>query len=248
MLSLISTSFQNNLRDVTRLVNFDRDVLDLVIASIEELHLRLKDKHASDQMNGGRLLHIVRTIRNNDSLRNRYDIIFNQAVVLLVSYFASTLGDIFRYAISAKLQSDERSHLLDEELKLTFREIRERGWNLEEAAPDLLIAKRDLTFQDMGATHRAFEHYVGVTLPRDALVNNVIAAQACRHVIVHAGAVISERLVKQVAAAVPRELKPSLKIGEKIKFSPEEIEAVIVNMRGYVDRLVIAVQGALGEG
>ena len=42
MLSSIASAFRGHLDDVQRLVNFDRDVLDLVISSIQELHSRLK--------------------------------------------------------------------------------------------------------------------------------------------------------------------------------------------------------------
>ena len=128
---------------------------------------------------------------------------------------------------------------------LTIGELRERDWNLKESAPDLVIAKRDLSFQDMGATHRAFDQYLNVSLVQDRRVNNIIVTQACRHVIVHTGAAITDRLVKQVSKAVPRDLKPNLLVGEPVQFTPEEVGAACENMLGYIDDLAQKVRSTL---
>lgn len=238
-LEQIAVGFGNNLDGVQKLINFDRDVLDLTITQIRELHEKLK-RHRIDNpdLNGERTLQIISGIRKNDSLRTRYQTIFNQAVVLLVSYFASALGDVFRYGVAARLESDTEGKLLEEEIKLTFGELRERDWNLKETAPDLLIAKKDLSFQDMGATHRAFDQYLRVSLSQDRRVNNIIVAQACRHVIVHGDAIVTERLVRQVSKATPRDLKPSLHVGDHVQFAPEEVSVSSANMKGYVDDLI----------
>lgn len=237
MLKEILDGFQSNAEDVERLVNFDREVLQVVVSNLEELHERLKPHHGTDQMNGGRVLQIVQGIRQNDSLRLRYSVIFNQAIVLLVSHFASSLGDIFRTAIAHELDRTDNNALLDEDIKLTFREMKDRNWNLQSAAADLLIAKKDFTFQDMGSTARAFESYVGIKLERDAIVNNIILGQAARHVIVHAGAVTTDRMVKQVSGATPRSLKPVLRLGERIQFTSQEVSQLKHDMLNYMTRL-----------
>lgn len=237
----ILATFKNNVADVDRLVNFDKEVLQVVVLTIEDLHTKLKPQFASEQMNGGRALSVIKGIRDNESLRSKYGAIFNQAVVLLVSHFSTALGDLFRSGVMAKLSGDGDMALWGEEIKITFSEMRDRDWNLKTAAADLLIAKHDFTFQDMGSTVRAFDKFVGVKLERDAVMNNIITAQACRHVIAHAGGRISERTLKQVSGANPRDLKKTLTINELVQFSATEIELLGQAMITFVERIDAAI-------
>jgi hypothetical protein len=230
-------TFRSNVADVDRLVNFDKEVLQVVIQTMEDLHTKLKATYASEQMNGGRALAVFKGIRDNESLRSKYAAIFNQSVVLLVSHFSSALGDLFRAGVASRLYSGTEGPLLAEEIKITFAEMRERDWNLKSAAADLLIAKHDFTFQDMGSTVRAFDKFVGVKLERDVIMNNIIATQACRHVIAHASGRVTERTLKQVSAATPRTLKPNLVLNELVQFSTSEIESVRQDMLTFAERL-----------
>lgn len=231
------TTFRNNLAEVDRLVNFDKEVLQIVTLTIADLHQRLKGQFADERVNGGRALTVIRGIRDNASIRSKYAAVFNQAVVLLVSHLASALDDLFRDAVTAKLQSIDPGKLLDEEVKLSFADMREKDWNLKLAAADLLISKYDLSFQDMGSTVKAFKNYVGVIPVRNEVMNNIITAQACRHVIVHAGGRVSERAVRQVSNANPRTLRPTLRAGEILQFTAAEVEAVKADMLMFVENL-----------
>jgi hypothetical protein len=230
-------TFKANLDEVDRLVNFDRDILQITTSAVQTLHEQLKQRIGDERMNGGRLLQLISGIRDNDSVRARYQAIYNQAVVLLVSHFASALGDVFREAVSTRLESPDPGKLLEEEFKLTITDIKERDWTLKGAIPDLLIAKYDFTFQDMGATARAFQNYTDLRAPRGECMNNIIAAQACRHVIVHAGGRVGERTVRQVSKAVPRALRPTLIIGSQITLTLDELEVIKVNMLQFIEEL-----------
>lgn len=230
-------TFKNNLSEVDRLVNFDRELLQVITLTIEGLHENLKKHHADERLNGKRALDLIRGIRDNDTIREKYQAIHNQAVVLLVSHFASALGDLFRHAVAMRLASSDPGKLLEEEFKLTVSELRERDWNLTGAIPDLLIAKHDLTFQDMGATVRAFTNYTTLTPPRGQVMNNIIAAQACRHTIVHAGGRVSERTVKQVSKATPRTLRQNLTVGETIAFTLSEFQEIQADMLEFIENL-----------
>lgn len=245
-LDQVIDGFRENLLGVEKLINFDREILELMIMQLTDLQSRLTSQgYDNPRLNVATTLQLIARVRENDSLRPRYRTIFNQAVVLLVSYFASALGDVFRYGISARLETEDTGALFDEEIKLTILELKDREWNLKEAVPDLLIAKKDFTFQDMGATHRAFQTYLGVDIERGRRVNNIILAQACRHVIVHAGGKISERLLRQVASASPRDLKLSLEAGTLVQFEPEEVMCVAEEMRLYIESLGAQVEEKL---
>lgn len=235
--------FKSNVAEVDRLVNFDREVLQVAYSAVETLHERLKDRIGDERLNGLRVLQMIGGIRDNDTLRTKYKTIYNQAVVLLVSHFASALGDVFREAVAARLATQDPGKLMEEEFKLTVAELKEREWNLKGTIPDLLIAKYDFTFQDMGATTRAFQNYTNLSPPRGESTHNIIAAQACRHVIVHTGGRISERTIRQVAKATPRSVKPLLLVDDTVSFDLAELETVKSSMIDFIDQLTEASRG-----
>jgi hypothetical protein len=244
MYATVTSSFEENVRDVERLIDFDRDVVDIMIMSLEGLKTDVPQQVHSLKGRIDRVIHIVKGIREHESLKSKYGTVCNQAVVLLVSHFASALGDLFRKAVSVSLESETNETLLDEELKLTFREIKERSWNIKGAAGDLIIAKKDLTFQDMQSTVRAFDTYAGVQIEKDQRVNNIILGQAARHVIVHASAHVTDRMIKQVAKAAPRSLKQSLEVGAPLVFSKEEVLELKAEMTGFVASLIEKLEAA----
>ncbi|WP_332742649.1 hypothetical protein [Hydrogenophaga sp.] len=139
--------------------------------------------------------------------------------------------------MTEQLASDNPGKLLEEEFKLSVIDLKERDWSLVGAVPDLLIAKHDYTFQDMGATVRAFSTYTSLEPARDQRMNNIIAAQACRHAIVHAGGRVSDRTVRQLAKVLPRSLKVNLAVGESITFSLDEVETVKNEMTVFIEHL-----------
>lgn len=241
MLEQVADTFRKNCAEVERLLTFDKDVLTVVIQLLEGLHIELKRKSDNEQMNGGRVLTMVRNIKDNDSLRPRYDTIHSQAVVLLVSHFTSALADMFRTSVSQLLDAGEPEKVLNEEVKLSFREMRDRGWALKESAADLLIEKKDIHFQDMQSVARAFRDYLGVQLEKDAVTNDIILGQAARHVIVHASGKANERTVRQVSGAFPRTLKPRINAGEIIRFDTSEVLILRDQMQIYVDRAIKAI-------
>jgi hypothetical protein len=241
------SSFHRNIAEVDKLVNFDKELLQIITLNIQSLHDHLKISNGDERFNGGRALTIINGIRDNETIRSKYTAIYNQAVVLLVSHFSSALGDLFRDAVSERLQSGDVEKLLAEDIKLTFGEMREHGWNLKAVAADLLIAKHDFTFQDMGSTVKAFKEFVGVVIERNEIMNNIIAAQACRHVIVHAGGRISEKAVRQVSGAKPRTLRNKLAVDELIQLTAPEIEAIKADMVVFVEKLAHDIYLVIGH-
>jgi len=238
MYTSIANSFADNARYVERLIDFDRDVVDIMIMSLDGLKKDVPPQFHSFAARIDRLAHVIRDIRNNESLKAKYGTVCNQAVVLLVSHFASAVGDLFRKGVSAAFDREGNDALLNEELKLTFRDMKDKNWNLKGAAGELLIAKKDLTSQDMQSTVRAFETYVGVKIPKDLRANNIILGQAARHVIVHAGALITDRMIKQVAAASPRTLMQKLEPGGSLVFTKDEVLELRDEMLRFVEDLV----------
>jgi hypothetical protein len=238
MYTTIAKSFAVNVSEVERLIDFDRDLIQIMILSLESLKRDVPQQLHSFNSRIDRVVQIVTGIRANDSLKSKYDTVCNQAVVLLVSHFSSVLGDLFRKAVSDSLDRENNRILLDEELKLTFREIKDKNWNIKGSAADLLIAKKDLTFQDMQSVARAFDTYVGIQIDKDQCANNIILGQAARHVIVHASAIVTERMIKQLIKITPRTLKQSLEQGQPLIFTKEEVLQLKNEMVHFVEALV----------
>jgi hypothetical protein len=239
------SAFAANLDSVKKLLNFDREVVDLAVQGVRALPQTLVQRgFENPALNAKNTLTSLQNIKDHDSLLPRYKVVFNQAVVLLVSYFGSAVEELFKIGVSARLVlDDENSTLMKEELKLTFRSIRERGWMLNDIAADLLVDKKDLTFQDMKSIADAFRDYVGIEVTRNKIVNDIIVAQACRHVIVHAGHEVTSKMMRQIRGAIPRDLKPDLVVGEMVQFTPSEVELVAESMKAYVTQVAEALRG-----
>src|SRR4051812_8317199 len=116
--------FERHVDSVHRLMNFDRDVLSFSIDAIEQLQQRLTQHHRLDNphLTAARTIEMLRGFREHDSLRPRYKTIFNQGLVLLVSYFGSSVHDVFRKGVSDALASETDSALLREQVKISFLE------------------------------------------------------------------------------------------------------------------------------
>ena len=237
-------SFEQHVESVQRLMNFDRDVLSFAIEAIEQLQQRLTQHHRLDNphLTAERALQMLRGYREHDSLRPRYETIFNQALVLLVSYFGSAVHDVFRNAVSQALAAQTDSALLREQIKISFAELKEANFDLRTRAPDLLVNAKDISFQDMKSIARAFKDNLAIEIERTQVVNEIIAAQACRHVIVHSGAIADEALVRQLSGANPRKLKPKISAAEPIQFSTEEVTLAAEAMVEYLRNLEAKVQ------
>jgi hypothetical protein len=243
-LNAVSKRFRANVDSVRELLVFDRVVLDYAIVRVEQLHERLVEYGLeSPRMNGEHVVQDLRSVSENDSLRPKYKQMFNQCVVLLVSYLGSALADVFRTALPTALEHVDPK-TLRVELKVSLRELSTLDPQADLAS--LLIDRRGLSFQDMKSTVEAFRTYVGVEVGGDCRTNNIVTGQACRHVIVHTGSVADERLLRQLKNASPRTLKKEIRRGETIQFAPDEVEELAEAMVGFVDAMVAEVEQVLG--
>jgi hypothetical protein len=230
-------TFRTNVLSVNELARFDRVILDIAIDGIEKVATTLLEEHKL--YNVSRIPHnralALRNVQKNDSLKAHYEAMFNQCVVLLVSYFGSALHDLFRDAAKHAFLTHMDVPATREEIKIAWRDFVGTTTENAEAFTDLLIAQRDISFQDMQSIARAFTTHFEIHIQRTATINDIILGQAARHVIVHNAAVINDRMLKQLSGATDRHLKPQLSAGEKISFTPEEINALGSVMMSYLE-------------
>lgn len=246
-LQAILQNFDANTEQVSKLMNFDRIILNLCITNLESLEDKLKTKQNINNPAylPTKLITLLKNIHANDSLRSQYKTIFNQALVLLVSHFTSALHDMFKTSLKMALDKNSEAKILKEEIKISLEELRERNYDLSQYIADVVIAKKDYSFQDMQSTKRAFEECFSYSPKKTEEVNNIILAQAARHVIVHSGAIADSRFIRQVSGAIPRRVKQMVHPDTYISFSTEEIEIISASMKTYLTNVMNTIAATL---
>ncbi len=244
----IEDNFLSNINNVYKLIDFDRIILDFSINALERQKRDLQNLHGirNPAMLAENTLTIIKNIRNNDSLRPKYKVMFNQCIVLLVSIFASSIADLFREGIYKLAKKGKSKNLKSEELKISVADLIEYGSEIERRLGHLIADKNDYSFQDMQSIGKAFKQYFEFNMEKDIDVHNIILAQAGRHVIVHDAAKINERFIRQVSGANPRNIKPDIS-GTVIEFTSEEVKQAAESMQKYFRKFRAGVEMSLSS-
>jgi hypothetical protein len=235
----IQDTFKANVDSVDKLMKFDEIIQSFCIETLKKVNTFLEkeglNKHPSCNVES-QLNHIKR-IRDNQSLKPHYQVMWNQSIVLLVSYFSSAVEALFVTAIPFKLRQGGTKELNEAELKLKIKEIQSLNFDLSENIGELFVSKKELSFQDTQSIARAFADYLSFEPPKNKEVNNIIAALACRHALVHSGGIVNDKTVKQISNAEPRDIQKDLSSKGTIMFKQEEVKIVGNSMATYLKSL-----------
>jgi len=232
----IRENFKKNIGIVEKLMKFDEVIQIICLNALEKANKGLEHFDCGDHTlyNIKPIIQMMKNIRINASVRPSYEIMLNQCVVLLVSYFSSSIDDLFQVALDNKIKTKNLGKLEKEEIKLSFGQLA-----YDDDIVNLFMSKKDINFQDMQSISRVFEEYIGiVAIPKDKTVNNIILSQSCRHCIVHDGSTVNKKISNYLSIAKPRDLKPDLKVDDKILFDENEIKIIIDSMLKYIDLLI----------
>ncbi|MFK5951309.1 MAG: hypothetical protein QM500_21350 [Methylococcales bacterium] len=222
---IIIDNFKDRIEDVNKLLILDELIIGSTIDVLEERQENLRNCGIENaHMLGESALLQLKSIRDNKSLKPGYKLIHNQCVVLLVSYFSSSMHDLFDTATTIILKSGIPEKLKSKDLKFTLDELQSYNFNLSDNIGSIISRKFDISFQDMKSISRVMKDYLGAEVPLDRTVNNIITLQACRHAIAHAGEVADKQLINQLRNSLDRDIQPNLKEGDKVQFTPEEIK------------------------
>jgi len=244
----LKSNFEKNVALVEELMHFDRFVVDFCIQQIQTLNEKIK---SNPHVKGNKYLHAdniitnLTNIRQNDSMKLMYSKVNNQCLVLLVSYFSSSIREIFIRSLEFAFGSPLDLKLKTEELKLSFKEIEELVIFGEISLGKLFVEKKEISFQDMQSIVRAFKSYLEIDIDRDNNINNIIFSQACRHVIVHSLSKADIKFIKQVQSATSRDLKTAIIENEEIIYSPEELGIVKNSMIHFIEEVCQKVEEKL---
>ena len=244
----VENVFRSNIEKVRALLRFDDTVLGFALPLLERIrksHDKAKQPITNTRFRVDKVIDLLEGIHDNKSLEPTFRTIYNQCLVLAVSYFGAALRDVFKESFGQALIGQSRAPLLKEELKLNIADLLRVLEDPKEELAELVIAKKDLSFQDMRSTTRTFRDLCGFAPERGEDVNDIILAQACRHAIVHAGEVVDAKLLRQIDNAQPRNLKVELVEGHYLSFSPEEVDAACGAMRRYIGELTAGLRGVL---
>ncbi len=245
MLHVLAATRQNlseNIRKVDRLSRFDADVLEFAIAPVRKARDALKKfgiEHPNYDVDKD-IAHLEH-IRENESMRAYYEIMRNHCVVLLVSYFSSAIEDIFRECLVHRIKTGSLGNSRRKKIEVSLERLCDRDFDIVESAAELLVEKNNISFQDMASIARTFSEYFDYDPPKTQDVNNIIAAQAFRHSIVHSGAKLTPKSDRQLAHAEPRSIQTDAKRGGSIQFTEREIKTISESMLKYVDAVIAGV-------
>ncbi len=246
-LDTVVARFKKNVDAVLTLSNLDRQITEFAISAIEKRDERLQKAHVDNaRMLAGNTLQQLKNIRMNDSLRPGFQALVNQSVVLLASYFASGMADLFSSAVPIALTASPTEKLLTHEIRLKVREAREMNYELKHNLAELIITAADISFQDTKSIARSFSDYMGIDIVQNEDVNNIIAGLSCRHVIVHSGGVVDRRCVSYLKGAQPRHLKVDIRVGDRIQFNTEEVAVLSKAMTRYIENVTTLLEKKLG--
>lgn len=244
-------TFEQNVQAVLQLSDLDRGLLDHAIRSLEERDERLQKAGVENpRMLAGSTLENLKNIRQNDSLRPDFQALVNQSVVLLASYFASGVSQLFRAAIAVAIDTKPSEHLKNLQLRISVAELAELGTELRETLPDLVADSPGISFQDTKSIARTFSEFFGFEIPRDEVTNEITAGLAFRHVLVHNGGIVDRQCMRQIDYAMPRTLRP-ITGGESLNFATNEVAVLADAMIAYVQQLTTGLDGLMatkGQG
>jgi hypothetical protein len=251
VLQEIRSAFEKNCNSVFDLLDFEKVILHTTITELEALEQRLaKADIIKDHptLGVGNTLKNLKNIQAHGSLGLKYKAMFNQCLVLLVSYLEFAMNDLFRVGVGMSVRSRKIEPFRDDQLTVKFSDLSELIALSDGQLGDLIIEKKGIGFQNAKVAISHFKKYFSSSIPSDHTdVNNVIAAQACRHVIVHNAAVADEQSINQMKDAQPRTIKPELHSGGVVQFEREEVRAVGDSMKVFFKILADSVVAVLAS-
>ena len=237
----IEQTFHRNVDSVHRLIDFDHVLLEYCTHRVSDIAEKMHKAGYDNRLaqTADRAVQQLKLIRQHDSLRPQYAEMFNQSLVLLVLYFGSSIRDLFKAGFIHALHTDKLGNLNRQEVKIPLSDLKSSGEEFLDKLTEVFLSQKDISFQDMQSIARAFGDNFGFRPEKNKCVNNIILAQACRHVIVHNGSKVDGKLLRQITDATPRDVKITLTQGHKIEFQPDEVRLVGESMKEYLHALCV---------
>ncbi len=238
-LNQINKTFTDQLSKVLKIIDFDREYLEMVVSQLEEQEQDLIKANANPHLYPTSQILLLNSLIESGPTQTKYQPIYNQCIVLLVSHFSSVISSLFNETLTYYLKHTETlpEHISNTEYKFRLGELSDLQYNLSGEIGRMIARRSNISFQDMKSISRAFSQFFNVEIPFDKDVANIIGAQAFRHAIVHNGERIDEKCLGQLKSAKDRDVFIDLTLGDDILVDRQDIKTVKNNMLSYVNNL-----------
>lgn len=146
-----------------------------------------------------RLKRVMHDLYRHKTLQIPVQLLFDQGVVLAVSAMENYLKTIFSVLIRNNPELILRH---EKSFKVSSKLISDYGFQLDTYIDQVLIeTKTDINFQDLQSTFRVFAKYFKISLYKivsSTLIEKIVLAQACRHIILHRARKIDKKFLRQI--------------------------------------------------
>lgn len=197
-LKTIKDKFIENLKLVDQIVSIGTDIGNLVVEMLENLkkQYEIMPTFLEYKNKLNTTINTIRNIKDHVSLVEKYQIIYNQALVLIVENFESFLNDL------NKLIIDKYPHLInwpDAKKKLSVDVNLLRYSNPTVGDLVLTSLKGEVNFQDLQSTLRFLKDYLKIDITLDDTEkSSIILGQALRNIIIHNNSRVDHGFLNQI--------------------------------------------------
>lgn len=207
--------FNSDLDDIEKLISTPNLVRSLALSSLESLDLSLLKY--TDRQHVDNIKSAIKNI-SDKSLKQSYNVIYNQTCVSAVSALEASLERYFVNYINSNWKNLNFSNDFGK-IKISFQELKDLDFKI---TPNLglLILNKDssVNFQDLKSIIRSFDKYLNKNLNiESSLADNIIFYQQTRHVILHKNGIIDREFLEKSLIARQR-----FEEGEKIQLNESD--------------------------
>ncbi len=227
-------TFKNNLKQIDQLSEIGSDAGNILLEMLG--NLKRENERMSAFLPYKQKLDIVidqiRNIKNHPILIEKYKIIYNQSVVLVIATFESFMNDLIKNII------DNYPDIINwpEKKQISFDPN-----ILKYSSPtigSLIIGsslREKYNFQDLQSTINFLKEYLHLDLiVEDELKNKLIEYQALRNVIIHNAAIIDDKFLKQIRNI---EIKKRYNINDPIKLKEADYKEARNSFEKFSDKI-----------
>ena len=235
------SNFEAQLVKISKMLELDKDVISEAIKQLAELKEgMIKADFGNHHHYPTATIDLLEGLIRSGANRNKYISLFNQSIVLSVSYFSSTISAIFCDSLWNYLNTTKAfpNKLKKKSVKFSLAELYELNFGFSNELGRMVSRKDNISFQDTKSIKEAFNDYFNVEIQRDKNVDNIIAALSLRHAIAHNSEIIDEKCYNMLEIATNREFILQPKKDSQIKINGEELDIIMNSMKIYITSLV----------
>ena len=167
-------------------------------------------------------------------LRIPFQLLCDQVVVLSVASLENYLRTIFSLMIKSNPQKIIEHHT---DLKISHKLMLDFGFEIDKYLDQIVLDNSggDINFQDLQSTIRTFNKYFDKNLTEnmtESLKQQIILAQASRHIILHKARIIDSKFMQQIRST---KYKDDYKEGEELLLDRDKSKELVCAIKEFGD-------------